>query len=1321
MATDAEVQPVATDGAGDHQKLKKLGKYLIQRRLGAGGMGTVFLALDNDLQRTVALKVLPRERAANPKLVQRFKSEGQSAARLEDDNIVKIYESGEIDGLLYIALEYVDGTDVQDLVQKRKYLPVKRSIDIVKQVTLALQHAHEKGIVHRDIKPSNLMIRKDGLVKLADLGLARVIDDTTDTNITQPGMTVGTVDYMSPEQGRDSKLADIRSDIYSLGCTWYHMLTGGPPFPDGSVTSKMGAHANQSPPNPRTVNDNVPEAVVAVIHRMMAKEPRDRYQTPQELLVDLKQDMLGRQSVRSDVLAGLADSESNWEQPVLPDQDQQTASGRSAKTAASKSAKGKTAKDGNATDGSTADRTSRGKAAEPDDRVPQKMKTKRRKGGDNGETSARKKPPKAQTRATETKSRELPPRSKSPEKLGVSQKALDLDRVRLLVLVLIGACVVGGVGWAVVRMNSSMNDLGEGGTLNPYSPGTTDPATPAVVENGGPGTTGGEPPVETRPTEGEADNTQATQLNEYQNVELFSGAARREDVPDWLVEARAGLADDLISVVVSTEDARADHSTIAAALDRLPAAGGIIELAGRGPFPLPPLTIDSLARVVVRARPGSRPVVVLDATGSPLQDNWLTFRGETLALRGVHLVASGRHLAANAPAIQIDSGTLLMQESSLTIVAPATGPITGVQLGDGASTGANCLLENTFIRGAQLTSVRIASTAVNVLSGNSLFVSGAAPAIVIAANDVPVRANAEAKEQVSVSMFATAICSGGSVFGVATEDFERTPAVALRGHHCVFAASSSEAVWMRVANWPENESTSLVGGRAEGLTWVGEDCALLGWSNLIEFQTPDGSEPLVFKGEDGWRRFWNAATESRSFVAGSFGPHSATADRVTVDALASRIETFLVEADADRAAFDLDSNGLPSPPETLIDRIRAESARPMPPSRFVVAGNGTVTFDLSRGAGLNEFLNSSECPNGAVVTLTGAGTQMRPIVLRNKSVRLVFPAGEEAVKVRPVRTSVGERPPAFIRVEGGSIDLVNAQLSIPSAARTAYPLRILQVIDGSFTLHGCILRGQYRDGAQDVPVIEWIRGSDDGRHSASIRNSLVAGSFQTLSADLSKRLLQCENSVFTSVGDVFDLSGGVGPQPGNAVFTDCTFSAGGSAFLVRSNTESDARPTPINLFVERCVFAPPPETTNSGSVALTHPASAPDDGSIVWWGSDNGFAPQFRRFHQPLELPPTNNQDIDKDWTRLWGVDHVWRPLKGPTAVLLVDRLPEPDRVDPADYSLAETSEANTWGPGGKPIGARVGEIGPLGQTGPEDTQTPPGGRPRPTRSDPGF
>jgi serine/threonine-protein kinase len=1288
MATDAEVESVSTDDAGDPQKLKRLGKYVIQRRLGAGGMGAVFLAVDSELQRTVALKVLPRERAANPKLVQRFKSEGQSAARLEHGNIVKVYEAGEIGGYLYIALEYVDGTDVDALIRKRTFLPVKRSIDIIRQVALALEHADEKGIVHRDIKPSNLMIRKDGMVKLADMGLARAIDDTADTGITQPGMTVGTVDYMAPEQGRDSKLADIRSDIYSLGCTWYHMLTGSPPFPEGSVTAKMAAHATNPPPNPRTINRNVPEAVVAVIHRMMAKDPRDRYQTPQELLADLKQTMLGRQSVDADVLAGLAAAESDWERPVHTDLERATTAGGTSKT--------------------TSDR-----ATPEKERTPRKSKRKQTKrtqanGQSQPRTPSQKKPP----RQTDSKRRELPPRSENPEKLGTSQKPLDLERLKILVFIFIGVCVVGGVGYAISLWSSS-NDFGDAGTLNPDRPG---------VEQSGPQPTlVGDPPVTVRdpaPTgtprdQEDEDNTPSTQVNEFRNVELFSGAERGEDVPQWLIEARKGLAGDLSTLVVSPdEDGSADHTTIADALDSLPAAGGIIELDGRGPFPLPPRAIENHANVVIRARSKTRPVVVLQSAGPAPVDEWLSFRGKGLEISGVHLFAAGRRLAAGAPAIHVASGSLLMRNSSLTVADAAPQPVTGIQLGERDSSGANALLENTILRGPRLTAVRVASTAVNVVSGNSLIASGNAPAIVILPEDFANRSDAETRDLVTASLFATAVSSRSAAFELALQDPERPPRVELGVHRTVFAAGSPHAVCLRFDNWPEDDSGDLATPLARGLTWTGKEFSLLGWSSLVQFQSPQRSEPLRIQDDDAWRRFWSTSTESRSFVAGEFNPQSIATEQVPPEQLTDRIQTFLADAGSGGGTFGLDAGGLPSLPESLIDRLRAGSERPSLPAEFAVTSERSVEFDLSQGARLNEFLNSSRCPDHAVVHLTGEGRQIRPIVLRNKSLQLVFPAGEDEVILRPIPTPGSERPAAFIQVEGGSIDLVNARLTIPSSARAGYPERVLQVIDGDFTLHGCIFIGQFRDGAQDVPAIEWTRADGDAQQFAFIRNSLVAGRFQSVSADLSHRLLECENSVFTTLGAAFDLFTEGPAASGWAALSNCTISAGRTAFLART----DSAASPVNCFVRRSVFAPPPESSAAGCVVLTYPTAVE---SIVWWSSYNGFAPQYRRFHQAVDAPSTGDQNIDRDWVRFWGGEHVWYPLTGPTAVLLADQLPEPDRVEPADYALSESSEARTWGPGGVPIGARVDEIGPGRLADDEQSRTPP--TRQPTRNDPGF
>jgi eukaryotic-like serine/threonine-protein kinase len=326
----SETQPAADDakpagqaGSGT-SALKRLGKYEVKKLLGKGGMGAVYLAVDTQLKRTVALKVLPKDKAKNPILVKRFHAEAQTAAALRHDNIIMVFEADHADGYDYIAMEYVEGTDAARLLETRGLLPVRRATEIVRQVALALEHASQQGVVHRDIKPANLMIRRDGVVKLADMGLARIIDDTMDTSITRVGTTVGTVDYMSPEQARDSKAADVRSDIYSLGCTWYFLLTGEPPFPAGSLTNKLRAHAEKAPPDPRQINDKIPESVVAILNRMLAKQPKARYQTAAELVADLDRgDSVQRQVTRvlmDDDSADLAPPAAAIGRRIVPDE-----------------------------------------------------------------------------------------------------------------------------------------------------------------------------------------------------------------------------------------------------------------------------------------------------------------------------------------------------------------------------------------------------------------------------------------------------------------------------------------------------------------------------------------------------------------------------------------------------------------------------------------------------------------------------------------------------------------------------------------------------------------------------------------------------------------------------------------------------------------------------------------------------------------------------------------------------------------------------------------------------------------------------------------
>lgn len=277
----------------------RLAHFEITGRLGSGGMGAVFKATDLELSRDVALKVLNPASSNDPSLVARFRNEARACAQLNHDNIARVFWAGSQDGLYFIAYEFASGHTIRDLILEKGRVSPSDTINYAIQVTLALNHIAAAGIVHRDIKPSNIMLTDVGRVKVVDLGLAR--RDTTDSigDITVAGTTLGTFDYIAPEQARDPRNADERSDIYSLGCTMYHMLTGRPPYPEGTALQKLLDHQGKSPPDPRTLNSGVPEELAAIMRKMMANNPDARYQAPGLLLNDLIQmaQLLGLKSV----------------------------------------------------------------------------------------------------------------------------------------------------------------------------------------------------------------------------------------------------------------------------------------------------------------------------------------------------------------------------------------------------------------------------------------------------------------------------------------------------------------------------------------------------------------------------------------------------------------------------------------------------------------------------------------------------------------------------------------------------------------------------------------------------------------------------------------------------------------------------------------------------------------------------------------------------------------------------------------------------------------------------------------------------------------
>ena len=271
-----------------------LGPYRITERLGEGGMGQVYKARHQQLNRTVALKVIRREHLANPNAVRRFQREAQAAAQLAHPNIVTLYDAGQVNDVHFLAMEYVAGIDLAQRVAKKGPLPVAEACEYIRQAALGLQHAHERGLVHRDIKPANLLLAKTAtgvVVKVLDMGVARVhgTEETDDAQqpLTQDGSVMGTPDFMAPEQAKNSRKIDHRADLYSLGCTLFYLLTGKVPFPGGTTVEKLLMHQLEEAPRVDTLRPDTPPAVVKIIQQLLAKRPEDRGATAADLARDL--------------------------------------------------------------------------------------------------------------------------------------------------------------------------------------------------------------------------------------------------------------------------------------------------------------------------------------------------------------------------------------------------------------------------------------------------------------------------------------------------------------------------------------------------------------------------------------------------------------------------------------------------------------------------------------------------------------------------------------------------------------------------------------------------------------------------------------------------------------------------------------------------------------------------------------------------------------------------------------------------------------------------------------------------------------------------
>jgi len=273
--------------AGRHKGFK-LGSYLIRGHIGQGGAGTVYLAEHLTLRRPVALKVLAVKEGTNRGSIERFLREARAAAALDHPNIVRIFDIGQQGPVHYLAMEFIEGNTLDSLIRKNGPFPWQRAVECVLQAAAGLQHAHEKGFIHRDIKPTNLIWAKDGTVKILDMGLARSLEPSDKlTELLADGAVLGTADYIAPEQAMNNPDLDIRADIYSLGATFFALLTGRPPF-QGTTAQKLIQHQMTLAAPVEGFEKSIPPGLSKIVAKMLAKKPAQRYSTPAAVIAVLQ-------------------------------------------------------------------------------------------------------------------------------------------------------------------------------------------------------------------------------------------------------------------------------------------------------------------------------------------------------------------------------------------------------------------------------------------------------------------------------------------------------------------------------------------------------------------------------------------------------------------------------------------------------------------------------------------------------------------------------------------------------------------------------------------------------------------------------------------------------------------------------------------------------------------------------------------------------------------------------------------------------------------------------------------------------------------------
>lgn len=1328
---DLDDEPVETNDVGDP---KKIGKYDILKKLGQGGMGAVFLARDAALRRDVALKVLPKDKAENPTLVRRFQAEAQAAAKLRHDNIVAVYDSDTADGMCYIAMEFVDGKDLHEMVSRRGPVPVKRSIEIIKQVAQALQHAFEHNIVHRDIKPSNLLIRRDGMVKLTDLGLARSVDDSIETGITRAGTTVGTVDYMAPEQGRSSKAADIRSDLYSLGCTWYFMLTGQPPFPDGSLTNKLQAHAIKAPPDPRTLNENVSDGLVAVIHRLLEKKPENRYQTPAELIEDLNTSALTRNAIAREIFDEPEEvappPTRSGKKPVLPDDLPSVDSASRGKSSRKSRVEQEEEPDAPAPSARRGRSEQPGPdvdiyADEPEEAPARKARVKAPVHSLDDESAEAITSPAISGKTSKREPGVLPPPTRRVQDDKDEPQGINLEWLKIVGAAVAVVIVVGGLGWLISSYSnqffSSPNMVGPapapaasgnpekrevevaavGGATNSDKP-VIDASTPVAQMVPSPRTVGPDgqplPPGQSAanatgvsPEGGSLTSPAANPVTGTNPAAAGAVPFDPDKIPDW---ANAKPSSHSVTITVGPGTNTATHfGTLSEALSRVGPDGALIQLIGSGPFVLSTPSQVQSKRLILTAEPSSKPIIVFGSAGEGLTGS-LHVTGH-LELNGVHL-SLDRQAWKGTTAVQIvtvKEGTLTLQDSTATVSGSGSTPVFLFNLDGNAAGGTKLLIDRCYIRGEPTVAINVRAdtldavvreSVIAVENGTALRLSSATASI---GNPLPPRALR--------SVHAT-WCGSQTLFDISGDRDRETPPVThfvFQDSICTTARDQGPRVLLGAVDWLQDTLRQSV-------VWTSKSSAFVGFDNLLDLGSKSAFRA---KNAENWRLFWQQKVDADQFLTETWPTGLGT--MATVSALEfdrQQVPAAVQKLARKDSAVGTETAKLLVPESTHPARLAALSQRrPVPNEALQAAPLGkTRRVDLKK-EDLGVILSRADWANGTVFEAVGFGNcLMSAVQLQGRQLRIVFRQGDGA-PLRIVPKDGAKDVEALIRIDRGSIELEDLRYQAPEA-RTTLPAWFLAAVDSTVVLRRCELIGPEKFAAPYLGGVKFAATASSATSppsTLSVMQCLLQTPGTTIRAEGTTAAVFVRNSLIASRGTAIDLRPAAvqGNLPMSVDLVQSTLSATDSVFQMIAAAGPVSRP--LTCFVENCAFGPPfslraGDAESPSLMTLNGPVL--DQKQLAWWGQSNGVSKEIRNYVKFVNPAAPPIADAEK-WAAAWGEGHELRLLAVADGVLPQEPLPtRRDGLKGSSYALHKASKGITWADG-RPIGADGKQLDGIG------------------------